>query len=93
MFLWRNWIEGEVFGGIDVDSECNDGEVLMRILGECGGSRLGNGRKSVPEVLSLIKGPWALIYWQVKFQERYYGRPSVLMKIERQNRRGDVLSC
>ncbi|XP_068333219.1 uncharacterized protein [Pyrus communis] len=49
---------GEIFGGIDIGSDENDGEVLLQLLGEC---CLG----SIPGVLSRIKGPWAIIYWQV----------------------------
>lgn len=66
---------GEIFGGIHVNSDCNDGEILMQSLGKCCScssdehtrscSSSGKGQISVPELLSTIKGPWALIYWQV----------------------------
>lgn len=58
--IWCLIWKGEIFGGIEIGGEENDGEVLMRLLGECGGS--------VPNVVSRIKGPWALIYWQVTFE-------------------------
>ncbi|XP_061989649.1 uncharacterized protein LOC133708207 isoform X2 [Rosa rugosa] len=48
---------GEIFGGIEIASEENDGEVLMGLLGGC--------ESCVPNVVSRIKGPWAIIYWQV----------------------------
>lgn len=54
---------GEIFGGIDTASDENDGEVLMRLLGGCKGS--------VPNVLSRIKGPWAIIYWQVTLSGKF----------------------
>jgi len=51
-------------------SDCNDAEVLRRSLGNCclchsHGTGSGCGGKPVPILLSSIKGPWALIYWQV----------------------------
>lgn len=68
--------EGEIFGGINVDSERNDGEVLLECLGNCYASCLDmrtsqnctfteGEQKSIPELLSMIKGPWALVYWEV----------------------------
>lgn len=77
---------GEVFGGIELSSDSNDAEVIMQSLGKCCNclshnhegacSSSGNGKYSVPELLSTIKGPWALIYWQVTFEwraQRQYG--------------------
>lgn len=70
-----NVFKGEIFGGINVESDSNDGEILMRTLGSCCScssrehasacSSNGKGRTSVLDVLSTIKGPWAVIYWQV----------------------------
>lgn len=47
----------------------------MESLGKCSSCKChnhakecscnGEGLKSVPELLSAIKGPWAVIYWQV----------------------------
>lgn len=59
LLLWK----GEIFGGIDIASDENDGEVLMRLLGGCKGS--------VPNALSRIKGPWAIIYWQVTLSGKF----------------------
>lgn len=66
---------GEIFGGIFVGSDRNDTEILMQLLGQCclclSNEHSGNqgscegGRDSVPQLLSRIKGPWAVIYWQV----------------------------
>ncbi|XP_078177668.1 asparagine synthase family protein isoform X2 [Carex rostrata] len=64
---------GEIFGGIEVPHEKNDAESLLYELESC---CLGNEKrgKSVPDVLSSIRGPWALIYWQVKSRTLWYGR-------------------
>lgn len=66
---------GEIFGGIHVESDSNDAEVLMQTLAQCCVCDSyknaiiccceRNGQTSVVDVLSTIKGPWALIYWQV----------------------------
>ncbi|KAK9034214.1 hypothetical protein V6N11_050387 [Hibiscus sabdariffa] len=66
---------GEMFGGIEVGSDDNDTEILMQSLGNCCSCRSqehkttcdfnGQGKGSVADVLSVIKGPWAIIYWQV----------------------------
>lgn len=58
------FVKGEIFGGIEVPHEKNDAESLLYELESC---CLGNENrgKSVPDVLSSIRGPWALIYWQV----------------------------
>ncbi|XP_023767251.1 uncharacterized protein LOC111915848 [Lactuca sativa] len=75
---------GEVFGGIDLNSDINDTEVLMKSLKECcnclsheheGTCR--NGKYSVPELLSKIKGPWALIYWQENSKTIWFGRDAL----------------
>ncbi|XP_061991324.1 uncharacterized protein LOC133709560 isoform X2 [Rosa rugosa] len=57
---------GEIFGGIEIASEENDGEVLMGLLGGCEGC--------VPNVVSRIKGPWAIIYWQESSRTLWFGR-------------------
>lgn len=61
---------GEIFGGIHVGSHSNDAEVLMHTFAQCCSCNSHKGceekeRSSVVDVLSSIKGPWALIYWQV----------------------------
>ncbi|KAK1315940.1 hypothetical protein QJS10_CPA05g01741 [Acorus calamus] len=75
---------GEIFGGIDVSSDKNDGEILMHELGGCCScssdghttscSNIGKGEKYVPDILSMIKGPWALIYWQASSKTIWFGR-------------------
>ncbi|XP_014505547.1 asparagine synthetase domain-containing protein 1 isoform X1 [Vigna radiata var. radiata] len=72
---------GEIFGGFDLESDCNDTEFLMRTLGECcscascsAGHCVECGRSSVLGVLSAIKGPWAIIYWQDSSRTLWFGR-------------------
>ncbi|KAJ3685584.1 hypothetical protein LUZ61_014748 [Rhynchospora tenuis] len=64
---------GEIFGGIEVPPEKNDAESLLHELELCcwGNENKGN---SVPDVLSSIRGPWALIYWQIRSRTVWYGR-------------------
>ncbi|CAM8987935.1 unnamed protein product [Rhodiola kirilowii] len=59
---------GEIFGGVDVDSGINDGQVLMECLGNC------CSQNSIPDLLSTIKGPWALLYWQNSSKTLWFGR-------------------
>lgn len=68
-------LKGEIFGGIDVGCDENDAQVLMLALAQCCSCNSFNngvachckekGIGSVVDVLSEIRGPWALIYWQV----------------------------
>lgn len=51
------YLAGEVFGGIELSSFDNDTEVILKSLEKA--------NDLVPDVLSMIKGPWAIIYWQV----------------------------
>ncbi|KAM7252232.1 hypothetical protein ACFE04_024115 [Oxalis oulophora] len=77
---------GEIFGGgISVHSDSNDTEVLMQTLANCCSCNShhhtqicnndnGKTQKSVVDVLSIIKGPWALIYWQSSSKTLWFGR-------------------
>ncbi|XP_020523832.1 asparagine synthetase domain-containing protein 1 isoform X1 [Amborella trichopoda] len=76
---------GEVFGGIHVDRDENDGEVLMHALRSCCSCKCHGDRKvclcsekmghiRVPQLLSTIKGPWALIYWQESSKTLWFGK-------------------
>ncbi|KAJ1393927.1 Rossmann-like alpha/beta/alpha sandwich fold [Sesbania bispinosa] len=72
---------GEIFGGFNLASDCNDAEFLMQTLGKCcscGSCLTGNcvkcGESSVPDILSTIKGPWAIIYWQDCSRTLWFGR-------------------
>ncbi|XXG55544.1 hypothetical protein AAC387_Pa03g3192 [Persea americana] len=75
---------GEIFGGIDVGIDNNDTERLMHELEnccscDCHGHKIPchcfeEGHISVPELLSTIKGPWALVYWQARSKTIWFGR-------------------
>ncbi|EEF50737.1 asparagine synthetase, putative [Ricinus communis] len=77
---------GEIFGGIHVGSDSNDGEMLMRTLGSCCScsscehicfSSRNDKNYSVLDVLSAIKGPWAVIYWQDSSKTLWFGRDAL----------------
>ncbi|KAJ1414057.1 Nucleophile aminohydrolase, N-terminal [Sesbania bispinosa] len=72
---------GEIFGGFNLASDCNDAKFLMQTLGKCcscGSCLTGNcvkcGESSIPDILSTIKGPWAIIYWQDCSRTLWFGR-------------------
>lgn len=79
---------GEIYGGIQVADDENDTQALFNSLESCcscdchalGRDKTctccgtGSGAKSVLQVLSTIKGPWALIYWQMKSNTIWFGR-------------------
>ncbi|XP_076888685.1 uncharacterized protein LOC143539175 [Bidens hawaiensis] len=75
---------GEVFGGIEISNDSNDGEVLIESLSKCCNclshehdGTCTSGKYSVPEYLSKIKGPWALIYWQESSKTLWSGRDAL----------------
>lgn len=75
------YLKGEIFGGIHVGGDSNDAEILMQSLGNCcacgsdGHTAAcccsGLGKSSIPELLSTIEGPWAVIYWQVTLSGKF----------------------
>ncbi|XP_010320854.2 uncharacterized protein [Solanum lycopersicum] len=74
---------GEIFGGIQMSSDNNDTEIFMQHLGLCCSHvssphnkthTSGDKQSTVPELLSSIKGPWALIYWQSSSRILWFGR-------------------
>lgn len=63
-----------------MSSDNNDTEIFMQHLGLCCSHvssphnkthTSGDKQSTVPELLSSIKGPWALIYWQVTFGGKF----------------------
>ncbi|MFQ6637481.1 hypothetical protein Gotur_013848 [Gossypium turneri] len=74
----------EIFGGIEVGIDKNDTESLMQSLGNCCSCRSqehrttcdfnGQAKGSIVDVLSVIKGPWAVIYWQESSKTLWFGR-------------------
>ncbi|XP_062111422.1 uncharacterized protein LOC133822956 isoform X2 [Humulus lupulus] len=75
---------GEIFGGVHIGSDENDAEVLMRALEKCCSCNTHldkkvchcdqRGKSSVIHVLSTIRGPWAVIYWQDSSRTLWFGR-------------------
>ncbi|XP_026381143.1 asparagine synthetase domain-containing protein 1-like [Papaver somniferum] len=75
---------GEIFGGLYVDNDCNDAEILVRALGKCCSCTYQERKSacccvekeeiSVPQLLSTIRGPWGLIYWQDRSKTLWFGR-------------------
>ncbi|KAL8161459.1 hypothetical protein V2J09_012948 [Rumex salicifolius] len=69
---------GEIYGGLDLNGDDNDTEALMDALCNCCSCYLHeDGRNKIPELLSLIKGPWALIYWQDSTRTLWFGRDAL----------------
>lgn len=73
LLLWN----GEVFDGLKVEPEENDTRVILHHLSACKSS------SDVLDVLSRVKGPWAMIYYQeeehcVWFGRDFFGRRSLL---------------
>ncbi|KAG2486956.1 hypothetical protein HYH03_014453 [Edaphochlamys debaryana] len=57
---------GEVFGGLEVPPGANDGERLLEALAAAG--------DEVPRLLSALRGPWALLFWDPRAQRLWLGR-------------------
>eukprot|EP00898_Chlorokybus_atmophyticus_P002784 jgi/Chlat1/3506/Chrsp23S03693 len=64
---------GEVFGGLPVAPEENDADVLLHALANCD----ANNNIPVPSVLSQLRGPWAVIYWQNSTRTLWFGRDAI----------------
>ena len=62
---------GEIFGGLDVPRGANDGRCLLAALGR---AATGAG---VVAVLSALRGPWALVYWQAAARTLWLGRDAI----------------
>ncbi|OVA00814.1 Class II glutamine amidotransferase domain [Macleaya cordata] len=75
---------GEIFAGLHLDRDSNDAETLLHALGRCCSCNCDGHRRacyciekegsSVLELLSTIKGPWALVYWQESSKTLWFGR-------------------
>ncbi|KAH9602643.1 hypothetical protein KSS87_005128 [Heliosperma pusillum] len=70
---------GEIFGGVHVSSDSNDAEVLFQRLGNCcccqsHGNVNSCSGEPIPLLLSSIKGPWSVIYWQNASRTLWFGR-------------------
>ncbi|KAM9850886.1 asparagine synthetase domain-containing protein 1 [Aulostomus maculatus] len=72
---------GEIFGGLPVTPEENDTAVVLERLSSCGSP------SEVLSVLSIIRGPWAFVYYQragdfLWFGRDYFGRRSLLWRFD-----------
>ncbi|WCJ22100.1 Asparagine synthetase domain-containing protein 1 [Euphorbia peplus] len=74
---------GEIFGGIRLEDDGNDGEILLQTLELCcsccssehtNACSTSGKKSSVLDVLSTLKGPWAVIYWQDSSKTLWFGR-------------------
>lgn len=75
MLLWN----GEVFGGLKIEQEENDTEVLLHQLS------MATSASDIVCLLSQLEGPWAFIYYQksercIWFGRDFFGRRSLLWK-------------
>lgn len=61
---------GEIFGGLHVPSDGNDGEALLDALSAADGH-------AIPDVLSALRGPWALVFWHAASTTLWFGRDVV----------------
>ena len=71
LLLWN----GDIFGGVDVNEECDTSLVS---------ENLSNPSTDIPEFISRIQGPYAFIYYQsvinkLWFGRDYFGRHSLLI--------------
>lgn len=70
---------GEIFAGLDFLQGGNDGKALLAALQQAsaaasGAAAGGSACEDVVAVLSKLRGPWALIYWQAQQQTLWFGR-------------------
>lgn len=64
ILLWN----GEAYSGLDVDSNLNDGKVLLNALQYC------STVNEFAVIFSSLRGPWSFIYYDVDNQVIYWGR-------------------
>lgn len=61
---------GQIFGGsLEVQPGASDAQLLLQALGQPGAD--------VPAVLSGLRGPWVLAFWQAAARTLWYGRDSI----------------
>ena len=62
-------LTGDVFGELAIPEGCNDGLALLEALGAPGAN--------VAAILSSLRGPWAVVYWQAASQTLWLGRDPI----------------
>lgn len=77
ILLWN----GEIFGGLDIPPGQNDGSLLLEALSTASTAAddtnsEGEEEEESPviEVLSRIRGPWAVVFWQASTSTLWFGR-------------------
>jgi asparagine synthetase B (glutamine-hydrolysing) len=60
---------GEIFGGLPVAPGANDAAALLAALAACAADAA-----AIVGVLSLLRGPWALVYWEPRTRTLFFGR-------------------
>ncbi|CAK0764618.1 hypothetical protein CVIRNUC_003176 [Coccomyxa viridis] len=60
---------GEIFGGLDVPGGRNDAQALLEALSAPGAD--------VAAILTALRGPWAILYWQAASQTAWLGRDPI----------------
>lgn len=71
---------GEIFSGLErLCLRDNDSKALLRALAIAGHAhgRTDAAENAIARVLSRLRGPWALVYWQESSQRLWYGRDVV----------------
>jgi asparagine synthetase B (glutamine-hydrolysing) len=63
ILIWN----GEIFGGIDVPDDQNDGLILSFELSKC-------NEDDIPKLMSRIDGPWSFAYWKPETKTLWFGR-------------------
>lgn len=87
VFLWN----GELFGGIPIEGEENDTQVMFHQLCSC------SSELDILSVLSSIRGPWSFIFYQASkhclwFGRDYFGRRSLLWQFNEELEKALVLT-
>lgn len=64
VFLWN----GEVFGGVKIETEENDTHIMFKYLSSC------KSESDISLLFSEVQGPWSFIYYQASSHYLWFGR-------------------
>lgn len=64
VLLWN----GEVFGGVQVEAEENDTQIMFNCLSSC------QNESDIVSLFSEVQGPWSFIYYQASNHHLWFGR-------------------
>ncbi|GAB5586427.1 Asparagine synthetase domain-containing protein 1 [Umbelopsis nana] len=65
---------GEIFGGIEVDADENDTQMLMRELEQINEIEDDWSDSQVLDVLQRIEGPYSIVFWQASTSRLWFAR-------------------